>query len=738
MAEYYNISLQEMEDFLKPQDFLPLDLPNTIETVFAKRVGDFSLRIYTGINPNGNSREKGKDAIRATLWWRENDDYQPKIVGNEKRVHRVKGWKKNLQNRIDNWEEMVGPSCNLCGAPTKQRKGKYGEFYGCIRYPACKGKGYPHKENKQPERKPEVTQVTQETQEVTQEPVQEPISNGRPFIPNKYQKDLMDYWLTQKTHVAGVAGAGSGKTTTAMNIVQLGREQSIGNDVIFVCFNVKNREDINRKLASIPRKRGFNAKATTMHSLCLGYIRDHFPETIDHKSVQAWKNRNLWDALTDEDNYEEQRCRGAVLKLVSNIKSTLTDFNDMEAVDALIENPIAPINLEIDVDRELVVMLAIEMLKASLPRSVNHPAGELQRGEKQKLDYDDMIYWVALGAEGISVAHISHLFVDETQDMSRAMMEIIMKHEAQGAHITVIGDPLQEINGFATASVENMQELVARLENSKRGCKSFPLPINQRCSKSVVRKANEIWPDLVPRDDAIEGKAEECNSDWMYQNIQCGDAIISRVNAPLATVVIHLLKSGKPVRLVGGKDAAKDFTSLIEQVCRNRILNINELLYNVDEYEQKQVKRLGKSTSAMMAIDEMRNKCEAIRTLASINSTLIRGKRYNINTSRDLVDMINALVVESEGAKEEAVNVMTGHRCKGAEFPTVFNLTPELFPHPRCSTPEQVRADEYLYAVVISRAEVNYYEVTGFIPDEEKHEPDDFTEMDGYRYPKGW
>jgi ssDNA-binding Zn-finger/Zn-ribbon topoisomerase 1 len=33
-----------------------------------------------------------------------------------------------------------GPGeCPKCGAPTTIRSGKFGEFYGCIRYPKCKG-----------------------------------------------------------------------------------------------------------------------------------------------------------------------------------------------------------------------------------------------------------------------------------------------------------------------------------------------------------------------------------------------------------------------------------------------------------------------------------------------------------------------------------------------------------------------------------------------------------------------
>lgn len=31
------------------------------------------------------------------------------------------------------------PACELCGSPTRRRKGQYGDFYGCTKHPECKG-----------------------------------------------------------------------------------------------------------------------------------------------------------------------------------------------------------------------------------------------------------------------------------------------------------------------------------------------------------------------------------------------------------------------------------------------------------------------------------------------------------------------------------------------------------------------------------------------------------------------
>jgi hypothetical protein len=143
-AQYIDITLSEIEEHLLPQGFKNVNskLSNTVERVYGKRMDRdglcLTLRIYTGITPDGHSRAVGEDAIRCYAFWRDIEGVVHK-VGGTKRVHRVRGWKKNLQNRIDSFEEMLGPKCPICKSPMVERKGKTGNFWGCCTYPICKG-----------------------------------------------------------------------------------------------------------------------------------------------------------------------------------------------------------------------------------------------------------------------------------------------------------------------------------------------------------------------------------------------------------------------------------------------------------------------------------------------------------------------------------------------------------------------------------------------------------------------
>lgn len=141
-AQYTNITQAEMEEFLFAQGFKQVRLhDSTVELVYGKRVDQddlqLTLRVYTGINPSGDSREVGQDAIRVNLFLRTKEGKLHKL-GGSKRVHRVRGWKNNLQTRLDGWLEFLPEHKCECGLPMIPRKGPKGHFLGCVGFPDCR------------------------------------------------------------------------------------------------------------------------------------------------------------------------------------------------------------------------------------------------------------------------------------------------------------------------------------------------------------------------------------------------------------------------------------------------------------------------------------------------------------------------------------------------------------------------------------------------------------------------
>jgi len=164
-AQYTPISQDEMEQFLSTLGFYPKPMntindpgtgeplipPNVQELVYGKRQNSngmpFSIRVYTGINKyGGESREKGKDAIRVEVHYKD-ESGKPQRLGGSKRVHRTQNWRDNLRQRIVEWEQTIAttkigptPICPVCKEPAVRRKGKNGMFWGCRNYPRCQGR----------------------------------------------------------------------------------------------------------------------------------------------------------------------------------------------------------------------------------------------------------------------------------------------------------------------------------------------------------------------------------------------------------------------------------------------------------------------------------------------------------------------------------------------------------------------------------------------------------------------
>lgn len=134
MSQFYNISRVEMDQFLVGLGFQLMSIPGTTELVYGKvlRHQDFtlSLRVYTAINPSGESRAKGIDAIRLKLYWR--FENEPVHVGRTQNCKRVKNWRKNIQAAMD--RVLDGEHfriCPNCHQPLVTREGQFGEFWAC-------------------------------------------------------------------------------------------------------------------------------------------------------------------------------------------------------------------------------------------------------------------------------------------------------------------------------------------------------------------------------------------------------------------------------------------------------------------------------------------------------------------------------------------------------------------------------------------------------------------------------
>ncbi len=166
-ARFYAISRDEIHEFLTNLGFQSLTLKGVVELVYGKivRVGNhrLSLRIYSAVNPNGESREKGTDAIRVQVFHKVKNEEKQDItpVGRSQKCLRVQSWRQNLGKAIERHADSDNfRLCPACGHPmvVRENRATGEEFWGCsmFRITGCKGK-----------------------------PVAQPVRSGTPPLPNE-------------------------------------------------------------------------------------------------------------------------------------------------------------------------------------------------------------------------------------------------------------------------------------------------------------------------------------------------------------------------------------------------------------------------------------------------------------------------------------------------------------------------------------------------------------------------
>ena len=155
-ARFTPIAETEMSALMKTWGFTPMRIEGTRELVWQKTRPELEiqLRIYSGINPTGESRGVGEDAIRCEAdWFKDGKTYR---IGGSKRVNRTQNWQSNLRDRVSHWKDILGPNgemvrCPLCNSPMVLREIRNGQnagknFWGCSLFSErqCRGFKWEH------------------------------------------------------------------------------------------------------------------------------------------------------------------------------------------------------------------------------------------------------------------------------------------------------------------------------------------------------------------------------------------------------------------------------------------------------------------------------------------------------------------------------------------------------------------------------------------------------------------
>lgn len=468
---------------------------------------------------------------------------------------------------------------------------------------------------------------------------------------SKYQLAVFDNSLNGSGNTFVKAGPGSGKTTVIEEMV---RSHIPANErVLAICFNKSIKEELARRFANQPNVTvdNFNGFGNKIIGANAGR---------GYRKVTKYKADDLlwFEVLGKSDRQWYMKNRGRVRKLISLCKSQMIFKPTFDQV----------------VDLALTYGVSDEKLDEVFLRGIE-PVMQLNWKNLKKLDFDDQLAMPLYF--GWDIPGFDRVVVDESQDLNAIQIELAFR--ANRGRATFVGDPHQAIYQFRGADRHAVQSIVTRFQ-----CNTLPLSVCYRCSKAVVRRAQQIYPDIEPAPGAPEGLVTTVNR----LDAQPGDFVLCRTNAPLVRKCLELIAEGKKAA-IRGSDLRDTMLDYLPETSKP----INDFVEDLRRDFEPRISNLSQQGKEDKA-DALQDELDCLLAVAE-----------RCKTTAEMEQRLKAIFEEGEGILLSSV-----HRAKGLEAETVWILHPELIPHPRAT---DLEAEKNIEWVAVTRAKLNLYFVEG-------------------------
>jgi superfamily I DNA/RNA helicase len=486
------------------------------------------------------------------------------------------------------------------------------------------------------------------------------------FTPSTYQAAIFDKIENTDESLIIEAVAGSGKTTTIVQGVELMPPSA---SILFLAFNAGIAKELGSRLPS-------HCNAKTFHAICLGSWLRFVGGKKDLKSFIAEDKmrRIIKGKPLNLNDLDIELYIAFVLRLVGYAKNA--------GIGALVEDKVGEwlklvehFDLQID-SEEATLERGIEIARKALAISVTYASSII--------DYDDMLYMPLL--KKCTFYRNDFVLVDEAQDTNAVQRALLKRMLKPDGRLIAVGDPAQAIYGFRGADSDAM-EIIAR----DFGCVKMPLTVSYRCPKAVVRKAQEVVPHIEAFEGAAEGEVIELDA-YVAADFAAGDAIICRNVAPLVTMAYGLLTRNIGCKVLG-RDIGKGLVKLIEKL---KAKGIESLLVKLEEWRKREV--------AAAEEKENEGKVESVNDNAECVRAFVDMLDENNRTVPALIRKIESLFTE-DGEGTELVTLCSAHKSKGLEWDTVYLLDSEaLMPSKYARKAWQKVQEQNLIYVAYTRA----------------------------------
>jgi len=500
------------------------------------------------------------------------------------------------------------------------------------------------------------------------------------FRPSAYQAAIFDFVRSGEGNAVVEAVAGSGKTTTIVESMKL---LAFGKRALFLAFN-KAIADVLRQRC--PR----NATASTFNSFGWRLCRNRYRSVqFESRKVDIILRGSVFDMEQRNSRNLYYTHRAAIRKLV--------DLLRCHAVlsDADVAGWVPEFCKKFSIEAPYTDASFLELVEEAYYYTLSTRA--------QMMDYADQVFVPVL--DSIQLPRFDMVFVDEGQDMNPVQIELVRRMAAvNGTRVVAVADRHQAIYGFRGADLSSVDNIIAAVEAVE-----LPLSICYRCPVSVVEEAKRIVPQIEPSETAPVGQVRSIKQADFGGEVQPGDFVLCRLNAPLVQMCFELIKSRIPARM-RGRDIGNNLWALLRKI--GRTMRVREETLRCTEIEDIRV-----PFNDYLAAEYMRrmSMAEDEQDMDAVVSFLDRMKTLKILLSRcsvvgDLDGELAALNLQEECISDKyvddsAVMCSSVHKAKGMEAPRVFVLRPDLMPLPWCQSDWQRQQELNLKYVAITRAQ---------------------------------
>lgn len=450
------------------------------------------------------------------------------------------------------------------------------------------------------------------------------------FRPTGEQAALLSFLQAGDRNLFVEAGAGCGKTTTALWLLS-----HLRGRMCMVAFNRDIKKDIEAKAPA-------GVDVLTMNALGFRALKDAY--RVRDVALDSDYTFTLLKGMHGEDVVREDfRFYAQVSKLYDLARGALAEsVEDLQILAADFELSFVDENVEEPVDRIEQAIALVLSLMSGRREGTTCPDG---------IDFVDQM-WLPV-VRGLAMPKYDVLVIDEAQDTNALQVEMLARCADAGCRVIAVGDRRQAIYKFRGADSRAVDAIIERFD-----MRVLPLMTTFRCATSIVAEAQAIVPQFQAGPNNPAGIVRAIDAERLPYDVKPGDFVIARSNAPLIAGCIAALAAGVRATMVG-RDIGEDLLKLAKKF---RAKTMEEFYARLDAWKLQQIQKLARKIPVReAAIESVEDRAQCLEAIA------------------DGCDRVEALYKRCETlftdvSSEPRIEFTSTHKAKGRERARVFLL----------------------------------------------------------------